>query len=896
MKFVRASFSRWRTLLGRERLDCELSEELASHLEMHIADNVRAGMTQEEARRDALIKLGGIEQTKVDYRAQRGWPFLEAVSQDVRFGLRMLRHSWGLALVVTVTLALGIGVNTAIFSVLNGWLLRPLPVRMPEQIVVLASQQKDRSDPQFSYPALVDFRKQGGAFSDLFAYALGVGGLSANGQAGEFAYSSVTGNYFSALGVKPALGRLFLADEDEKPGSELLVVLGYSYWQKRFGGDPQFVGQQVRVNGKPAIVVGIAPKEFHGTLFSFDMDGYLPLSTITEGQDSKRFWTDRNIRRLNVLGRLRPGVSILQAQSSVDVIARRLSAQYPESDQGVAVRLIPERMARPAPFVSSFVPAIASLFLFLASLVLLLACMNVANVLLARASSRRQEMAIRTALGASRSRLIRQMVTESLLLAILGGITGVALGEWAMSVSGSLLRSATTTSNFAYKLDYSFDWRVFAYTMGIAFFTAIVVGVWPAIRAGDTELNPVLHEGRGDSVGAGGEGTRRVLMVAQIAGSLTLLVVAGLFVRSFQRAETMDLGFDPDHVLSVMLDPHQIGYDEARTKAFYRDLEERVRAIPGVQSASLSFAAPLQYPGHSRPIYVAGHPLAVGQHATMISFNSVDSAYFEVMRVPLLSGRPFSESDSETSRPVAIVNQAMAERLWSNEDSIGKRFSLISPAGPFIEVVGIAGDGQYFFISPEPQPYFYVPLAQNYSSFQSLQVRSAVPPEEISTPVQAQIRALAPDLPTIDVSSMQRVVQGLAGFFVFRLAASLAATLGMLGLTLAVVGLYGVVAFGVTRRTREIGVRMALGASRDQILKLVLGQGMKLTIAGVAAGLLVALLLTRAIARLLVGVSAADPATYLAVATLLSGVTLPACWIPARRATRVDPMIALRYE
>lgn len=821
---------------------------------------------------------------------------IESLLQDVRFGFRVICKSWGLTVVVAFTLALGIGANTAIFSVLNGWLLRPLAVRSPEQVVVVASQQKGRSDSQFSYSELVDFRKQAKTFSDLFAYTLGVGGLSAAGKAGEFAYSNVSGNYFSALGVKPALGRLFVPGEGEKPGDELFVVLGYSYWQRRFGGDLGIVDKQVRVNGKAGRIIGVAAQEFHGTLFAFDMDGYLPLSAVPQDQGSTSFWNDRTDRRLNVFGRLREGASISRAQSSVDVVAKRLAAQYPESNQGISVRVIPERLARPAPFVSSFLPIIASLFLFLAALVLLLACMNVANILLTRATARQREIAVRAALGAGRSRLIRQMLTESLLLSFVGACGGVALGEWAMSAAGSFLHSVTSTSNFAYKLDYSFDWRVFGYTLAAALLVGVSVGIGPAFRASRADLQAALHGGRVNSFAKSLAGVRSILAVAQIAGSLTLLVIAGLFVRSLQHAENMYLGFDPKHVLNAMIDPHQIGYDEAQTKAFYRDLKDRVRRMPGVEAASLSYVVPLQYPGHLGAIYVEGRAVAAGEHPPAISYNSVDADYFGVMRVPRLRGRAFSDTDNETAPLVAIVNRTMATKLWPNEDAVGKRFSLRNSAGPFIEVIGIAGDGQYFFLSPDPQPYFYLPLAQNYSSFESLQVRSSLPPEELTAELHEQISSIAPDLPTIEVSSMEHVVHGLAGLFVFRLAASLAALMGTIGLALSLVGIYGVVSFAVGQRTREIGIRVALGAKRTEILSLVLQHGVKLTIAGVISGLMLALLLTRAVAKLLIGVTPADPFTYFAVTVLFSVVTLLACWIPASRATRVDPVVALRYE
>jgi len=873
-----------------------MDEEFRFHVEACAEDLVRNGVSQQEAIRRARVAFGGVQQTKEEALSLLGVGFVSSVIQDIRFGTRIMRKSWGLTLVLTITLALGIGVNTAIFSVLNGWLLRPLPVRMPEEIVVIASQQKEKNDSQYSFPELLDIRNQSDKFSDVFAYSLGVGGLSVDGRADEFAYSNVTGNYFSALAVKPVLGRLFVQGEGEKPGDEMLIVLGFSYWQRKFGGNSEILNKPARVNGKSARIIGVASQGFHGTLFAFDMDGYLLVSAIPQDADSVTFWNDRNARRLNLLGRLKPGVSIAEAQSSMDVVAARLSAQFPLSNQGLSSRVIPERMARPAPLVSSFVPAIAGLFLFLSGLVLSLACLNVTNILFARATARQREIAIRAALGAGRARLLRQLLVESLLLALLATCAGVALGEWAMRAAGSLLGSVTSTSNFAYKLDCSFDWRVFGYTLGTGLFTAVFVGALPALRAGRRDVGSALHEGHGNSSGAGGHKIRRILVVVQIAGSLTLLIVAGLFVRSLQRAESMDLGFDPGHVLNVMLDPAQIDYDESQTKRLYRELKEHVGGMPGIESVSLAYAAPLQYPGHASFIYPEGSPAAASEHPPTISYNSIDPDYFKVMRVPLLRGRPFSDTDNEMARPVAIVNKAMAKKLWPREEAVAKRFSLKGPAGPFIEVVGISGNGQYFFLSPDPQPYFYLPLAQSYTSFQSLQVRSSGASSQITRQIHDQIRSIAPDLPIIDVSTMEHIVQGLAGFFVFRLAAALAAGMGLLGLILALVGIYGVVSFAVGQRTREIGIRVALGGKSSQILKLFVGHGMRLAIGGVISGMILALVATRIVTKLLIGIAATDPATYLAAVTLLLVTTLLACWIPARRATRVDSMVALRYE
>lgn len=814
--------------------------------------------------------------------------------QDTRYALRMLAKSPMLTVIVVLTLALGIGANTAIFGIVNGFLLRPLPVKSPEQIMVLAGklQGDTLGSFTFSYPQLMDFRKQADAFSDLFASQVDLGGLSFDGKGNQFLYCRVTGNYFSTLGVQAALGRLFLPTEGEVGGRDPYIVLGYSFWQKRFGGDPSIVGKQALIDGQEATIIGVAPRGFHGTNFALDFDGYLPMNMRPQ-EDAAKFWSDRTSRPLIVMGRLKPGVSLRHAQISMNVVAERLAEQYPATDRGVTVRVIPERSARPQPFANNIVPFVAGIFLVLAALVLLLACMNVANILLVRATMRQREMAIRAALGAGRGRLIRQMLTESIMLAIFGGAGGLVVGVWASGAIASLLPA----SRFPVRLDFSFDWRVFAYAMTAALLTGTLMGVWPALRAGRADMNGVLHGGgRSDTAGVGRHRVRSVLVVAQVGGSLVLLIFAGLFVRTLFRAQRAYLGFDPNNVLNLTLDPREVGYDEARTKSFYRNLEARVRALPGVQSASLASSVPMGNGNYGSSIYIEGHTLAPGQQPPVVVYNRVDAPYFDTMRVPLLRGRAFRESDDEKAPLVAIVNQTMAHQFWPNEDAIGKRFSLKSATGPFVEIVGLTGDGRYVFIGWDKEPYFFVPLAQNYTGYRALQIRSSVPPESLITQVQSEVRALDPNMPVSDVQTMRQSLSGGNGFFIFRVGAILAASIGILGLTLAVVGVYGVVSFAASQRTHEIGIRLALGADRRAILRLVLRQGLVLVVGGVLSGAVLAWALTRSIATLLVGVSPTDALTFVTATLLLGGIGLWACYAPARRAMRVDPIVALRYE
>ena len=815
--------------------------------------------------------------------------------QDARYALRMLRKAPMLTAIVVLTLALGIGANITIFGVVNGLLLRPLPVKSPEQItVVAASLPGDVLGVfQLSYPEFADFQKQAGStFSDLIATQVDLGGLSVGGRASQFLFTRVSGNYFSSLGIQPALGRLILPTEGKEGGKDAYVVLGYSYWQKKFGGDLDVVGKQALLDGQEATIIGVAPKTFNGTTFAVDFDGYVPLN-MQRPAEAAGFWSDRGDRVLNVLGRLKPGVSVAEAQSAVKVIAGRLAEEYPATDKGVTFRVIPERLARPSPIAKNVVPLVAGLFLALAGLVLLLACMNVANILLVRATIRQREMAIRAAMGASRVRLIRQLMTESIVMAFFGGIGGVLLGQRA---SALIVRFLPHTG-LPLHMDFGFDWHVFWFALGAALMTALVVGVWPALRAGRADVNNVLHgSGRSDTAGVGKHRVRSVLVVAQVAGSLVLLIMAGLFTRSLIRAQHAFLGFDPNNVLNVTLDPRGVGYDETHTKNFYRDLEARTRMLPGVESVSTALVVPMGIGGSVSSVYVEGRPLEPGEQPPTVADNLVDAGYFETMRMPLLRGRAFRENDDDKAPLVAIVNETMAKQFWPNQDAMGKRFSMKGANGPFAEVVGIVPDGKYIFIGLDKQPYFLVPLAQNFSSYRTLQLRTTVPPETLSTQVQELVHEVDSNVPVSNVQTMRQSLSGPNGFYIFQIGAILAGAMGLLGLTLAVVGVYGVVSFAASQRTREIGIRLALGAERRDILRMVLRQGLSLVVGGVVAGMVLALVLTRAMGTLLLGVSPTDALTFVTATVVLGGIGLWACYAPARRAMKVDPMVALRYE
>ncbi|MGA3323135.1 MAG: ABC transporter permease [Terriglobia bacterium] len=815
--------------------------------------------------------------------------------QDLKYGLRMLAKHPGVAAMAVITLALGVGANTAIFSLVNGCLIRPMPVPDPERLAVLAVSQQGAplGALGLSYPQFSEFRKQSGAFCEVIGQRLALVTLSADGRTDQVPMSGVTSNYFSVLQVKPALGRLVLPSDGEGGGAPGVVVLGYSYWQHRFGGDAGVVGRQVRVEGRPATIIGVVPKEF-GSTSILEMDAYVSLDTLyPQGSGNKsRFWTDRNVRLILAMGRLAKGLSLREVQKSLDVISARLAKQYPATDQGVSVRAIPERLSRPIPYANNSFIMIAALFLVLGVLVLLVACTNIANLLMARASSQQREMAVRTAVGAGRGRLVRQMLTETLLVALLGGLAGVVLAGWAGRIIGTI-----QLHNFPLRLDYAFDWRVFAFAFLVVLFTAMSVGLGPALHTTRLEVNTLLHEGGPNSTSS--LSRRRVrgdLMAAQVAGSVTLLIVAGLLVRSLRAAANTSLGFDADYVLNVTLDPSVNSYNESQTQQFYRQLEVKIRALPGVQYASQTSFVPMGDIPNKRSVYVEGRPVPPGEHPPRILCNSIGTDYFPVMRIPLVRGRDFTEYDDAFAPRVAIINQTMARSYWPKEDPIGKRFRVESEDGPFVEIVGVSADGKYQFVVEDAQASFYVPLAQNYISRRSLQIRSEASPQLLAGAVQHEIRTLDPDMPILDSRTMKEALEGDAGFFALRLGAAVAAVLGTMGMVLAVVGVYGVVSYTTTERTQEIGIRTALGARRSDILRLVLVQAVRLVLAGVLVGLAGAWALTRTMVHLLVGISPSDPVTYLGVTALLLGVALLACGIPALRATRVDPMVALRYE
>ena len=819
---------------------------------------------------------------------------------DMRYAVRALQNAPGFALIAIITLGLGMAVNATVFSVINGLLLRPLPVPHPEQLAVLAMQQAGTPGFQrFSYPDYQDIRAQAAGFSDIVAYRPTLAGLTADGKGDHCVLSRVSSNYFAVLGVQPAVGRLILPTEGLTPGADPILVLGYSYWQKRFGSDRGVIGKQVLLNGNSVTIVGVAPKGFRGLYAIVDMDGYVPFSASIGAKGVPEpglgdTWTNRGERTLSLLGRLKPGVTVKQAQVPLNVVTQRLGEQHADTDKGITIQAYPERLARPEPDADNTLPAVAAAFAVLAALVLLVACFNIANVLLVRASARQREMGIRAALGAGRARLVRQHLTESLLLAVLGGGAGVVLATWA----AGFLSSLPLGTDLPIAFDFHPDVRVYSFALVAVLLTAVIVGMLPALRVARSDVNVVLREhGRGASEGRGRQLVRNTLVVAQLAGSLLLLVVAGLFVRSLDKAQKLYLGYNPDHVLDLSLDLEQIGLDEAQGREFYQRLDERISSIPGVVSVGQAFTVPLGVISSDDPVFVEGHPLEPGRQPPTVMFNPVTPRYFETLRIPVQSGRTFADSDNDKAPEVAVINQAMATKFWPNENPLGKRFSAKGPKGPFKEVIGVVQTAKYKnVIEDPPEPFYYVPMGQNYMSFRTIHVRTSVPPQSLQRQIEAQVRELAPGVAISQVQTMTQALQGINGFFFFRFGAQLTGTMGLLALVLAVVGVYSVVSYAAAQRTHEIGIRMALGAAPSDILRMVLRESVGIVAIGLAIGLATAFAGTRAIANLIVGIRPSDPVTFVTTAVLLSLIAVAACWIPARRATRVSPLTALRYE
>jgi predicted permease len=819
--------------------------------------------------------------------------------RDVRYGVRALLKSSGFALVAIVSLAVGIGANTTIFSLVNAALLRPLPQVRDESRLVDVNRTRPNGDRfvQVSYLDYTYFRDHAESFDGLAAFDFTPLSLSAGGEAERVRGMLASANYFDVLGVTPARGRFFLPEEGSAPGAAAVAVISHGLWQRRFaGGD--VIGRQVLVNGHPFTVVGVAPEGFKSPFIYLAPDVYVPLTMQAQAQPGSDLLGDRGARLFGLRGRLKDGVSIERAQGEMSVLAGRLQSEFAdvERGQGASVRPVGHVPGEVRSAVVGFMLTLT----VIVGLVLLVACSNVAGMQLARSFGRRREVAIRTALGASRGRVVRQLLTESLLLFLVGGALGVLLAVWLNDVVMAFRPAGSLSVEF--NLDV--DWRVLSYTLAVSFVTGIVFGLAPALTASKMDVITALK----DSTPTGGTRASRLrgaFVVGQIAISVVLLVAAALCVRSLRSAARIDTGFEAEGVYLASVDLGLQGYDEARGREFFRQLKERAAATPGIESATLARSVPLSGLMFGNSIRVEGHEPPAGEPPLYVSSNTVDEDYLRTLKVPLLAGRDIRATDDEQAPRVAVINRTMAERYFGGvQNAVSKSFTLLSTPSAArggrredanVQIVGVVADGRYWTLGEAPQPFIYLPFAQNYGGSMTLHVRAQRgASSSVLLAVRREARMVALDVPLTNVMPMTEAV----GFSLIplRLAATVVGVLGVFGLLLAALGIYGVVAYTVGSRTREIGIRVALGAQGGDILRLVMRQGIVMTLVGVCLGLAGALALTRYLSSLLYGVSATDPAAFCAVALLLAGVALAACYLPARRAAKVDPMVALRYE
>ncbi len=827
---------------------------------------------------------------------------MSGLVQDLRYALRQLRKNPGFFAIVVLTLGLGIGANTAIFSMVDWLVLRSLPIRDPEQMHFLVySRGGENSEDQFSYPEFAEIQKQTtDVFSGMTPFIFGglegaqnsQNGLTLDGVTKPIQTVYVGGDFFTLMGITPDAGRFILPSEGKAPGADPVVVLSYNYWQTRFGGDRAIVGKAAAINGHPVTVVGITRKGFLGPAPIIETQAYLPLSMYSiERGVSADFLANPNARNMLAFARVKPGTDMARVQSVLGVVSQRLLRQYPRDRRNGELRAM---RLRPPGIITGTnpMPKLAALFLTLAVLVLGLACVNVANLFLVRAAVRRREMAVRAALGAASRRLVRQLFTEAFVVAVLGYIVGVSLGLAGVRLFGAI----PIESELPFVLDFDFNWRVFAYAFAVAAVTGIFVVVIPAVRVWHGNLREVLHEG-GRTSARGRQRLRGILVAIQVGGSLTLLIVAGLFVRSLRSVQSADLGFDPRPVLNLTLDPNEIGYTEAPGRAFYREMLERVRALPGVQSASLASSVPLsESTSASSDLVIPGFQVSTGHPAPSAQYNAVSSDYFKTMTMGLSRGRDFTEADNENTARVVVINRVMAERYWPGQDPVGRLFAMASDPKHPMTIVGVVQNSRMSQLYGPFDPVIYLPIAQSYTPVETLQIRTERSSQEILPEIRKIAQSLAAAVPVYGERTMTAALQTGNGLLLFELAASLATALGVLGLILATVGVYGVMSYAVRQRTQEIGIRIALGAQRRDILTMVGRQGVLIVGVGVVAGLLAAFAVGHLVGDFLVGIASTDPVTYFGISVLLAAVAGLATYVPTRRAAQVDPMVALRYE
>ena len=823
----------------------------------------------------------------------------EWIGQDIRFGLRSMLRSPSFTVICILSLALGIGANTTIFTVINAVLLHPLPVAEISRLVQLDTVDSKTMVTQaratkmgMSYANCEDYQRQSQVFDGLSCNSGTALTWSGEAEPKQVAGQLVNANYFQVLGLTPTAGRFFLPDEDTKPGGNNVAILSYSLWTNKFGSDRNLIGRSVTFNATPFTVIGVAPKGFKGTFTIGPADQvWVPVSMY--GQVLAGFVKDnfRDRRFLNTftVARLKPGVSEGEAEASLKTIASQLALEYPKENAGRSVAVSP--LADAAVGINQhdqFVLA-GALMMGVVGLILLIACANLANLLLAKGARREREMSIRTAVGASRVRLIRQLLTESVVLSLSGGAAGLVLAFAGRRLLWAFRPPFIENDD----LDLALDSHVLLFTLGLALLTGIIFGLAPAVKASRADVSEALKAG-----GRGGSGTwtrgplRSILIVSEVALALITLVGAGLFIRSMQNAQRTDFGFESKHLFVMAVDLGALHYDEEHGQQFYREAIQRVNTSPMVQAAAVASNLPLGG-GLERTVFPEGKDETSGYRGTLTQLNDVSPGFFDTLRIPLKKGRSFTELDKNQTTPVAVINEAMARHFWPDQDAIGKRFHFFGDP-KLLEVVGIVGNTVINQVGEDPQPLAYLPLTQDYPPAATVQVRTSGDPRAVIATVRRQIQALDPNLAITNVQTVEDVLN--QGLWAPRMAAALLTLFGGLALTLAAIGVYGVLSYSVNQQTREIGIRMALGATPTGVLRWVVGQGLRLAGAGVLVGVVAGLGLMRFMGSLLFGVSTHDPETFGTVILVLGMIALLACYLPARRATKVNPVVALRQD
>ena len=811
---------------------------------------------------------------------------METLFKDVRYGIRSLLKRPGFTAIAVITLALGIGANTTIFSVVNGILLRPLPgITQPDRLVDLhATAPNGSSFHSFSHSEFLYYRDQTKQLDGLIAYTGEPFNMNTGSQPERVYGMLVSSNYFDMLGTRPAQGRFFLSEEDRTPGTHPVVVLSHGLWRQRFGSNTAAIGKDITLNGRSYTVIGVAPEGFRGTSAGLMPDIWVPLM-MSRGAERD----DRGVRGLEMIGRLRDDSTIPQVQAAMSALANQLADAYPDTNRGLGIDVRPASQVPGQ--VRGAVIGFMSILMFIVGLVLLIACTNVGAMTLARASVRRKELAIRLAVGAGRWRIVRQLLIESVLLFLIGGATGILIAVWAIR----FLLAYKLPADVPVSLDLGLDIRVLLFTLLVSLVTGLLFGLAPALQASKTDVLGAL---KNDSpAGTGRSRTRSAFVVAQIAISLVLLITAALFLRSLRNASTIDLGFHPEGVETVTFDLNTQGYKEGRGREFYRELQQRVAALPGVRSVSLARMVPLNGSNMKVSVNVGGAGTPEDARAT-VGLNVVDTRYFETIEMPVLRGRSFNDSDKPGAPAVAVINETMARRFYPGDDisnALGKSFSgLESQEGGRVELVGIVKDAKYDTLGEDPQPFVYQPYQQSYSGEMTMHLRTTTDRANVLAGVRREVTALDKDLPLLNVMAMTEQIA--ISLLPLRVAATVGGSLGLVGVVLAAIGIFGIVNYSVAQRTREIGIRMALGASTWDVLRMVLRQGLWLALVGVVIGIVISFALTRALGSLLYGVGATDPLIFIGTSLALLAVAFIASYQPARRATKVDPLVALRYE